>query len=290
CIDRHPNCELYETQNQCAENPGWMIVNCPFSCKACHLRDRKVRCATDFLNMSTDEPAFKHPGDVDAMFRRIVDMYGDALQITVQSTDPWVLVFDNFLSEDEADAIVGTVRSWERSTDTGVMNAHGETGRKLSTGRTSSNAWCRKDCEETPGVQSVIRRIESVTAIPFDNSESFQILRYENGQKYNAHHDSSMSQYQLPCGPRVLTFYLYLSDVEEGGETGFPNLDIAVTPQKGRAVLWPGVKNEDPGAIDHRTLHEAKPVIRGTKYGANSWIHMFNFRVPNLWGCTGSFD
>jgi prolyl 4-hydroxylase len=99
-----------------------------------------------------------------------------------------------------------------------------------------------------------------------------------------------MSQNRLPCGPRVLTFYFYLSDVEEGGETAFPSLDIAVTPKKGRAVLWPGIKNDNPHAIDQRTTHEARPVIQGTKYGANAWIHMYNFRIPNLWGCTGSFD
>lgn len=290
CIDKHPNCPIYEKQDQCVENPGWMIVNCPASCKACHLRDRKVRCAREFLNMTDIPPAFEKPGDVDATFTRIVDTYKDTFGITVHSRDPWVLTFDNFLSSEEADAMIKSVRTWERSTDTGAMNEHGETGRKLSTGRTSSNAWCRKECESDSRVQQVMRRIEEVTMVPFENSESFQILRYENGQKYNAHHDSSTTQFQLPCGPRVLTFYLYLSDVEEGGETAFPNLGIAVKPQKGKAVLWPGVTNDNPQAIDHRTLHEARPVIKGTKYGANSWIHMYNFRIPNLWGCTGSFD
>ena len=45
-----------------------------------------------------------------------------------------------------------------------------------------------------------------------------------------------------------------------------------------------------PDSIDMRTLHEAKPVIKGKKLAANSWIHLYNYRIPNLWGCTGTFD
>lgn len=28
----------------------------------------------------------------------------------------------------------------------------------------------------------------------------------------------------------------------------------------------------------------------GRKYAANSWIHLFDYMRPNLWGCTGVFD
>jgi prolyl 4-hydroxylase len=42
--------------------------------------------------------------------------------------------------------------------------------------------------------------------------------------------------------------------------------------------------------IDQRTHHAALPVIKGVKYGANSWIHLRNYKTPNDWGCTGSFD
>lgn len=88
------------------------------------------------------------------------------------------------------------------------------------------------------------------------------------------------NQERLACGPRILTFFLYLNDVEEGGETVFTNLkNVTVKPRKGRAVLWPNVYMDDLEEVDDRTIHEARPVIKGMKYAANSWIHLYNVDV-----------
>ena len=48
--------------------------------------------------------------------------------------------------------------------------------------------------------------------------------------------------------------------------------------------------DDDPRRQDARTHHQAKPVIKGLKYAANAWIHSYNYRIPNHWGCSGSFD
>ena len=87
-----------------------------------------------------------------------------------------------------------------------------------------------------------------------------------------------------------MTFFLYLSDVEEGGETYFNKLDLAVKPKKGRALVWPSVKDDEPDFWDDRMYHEAKDVIKGKKYAANHWIHLNDYMGPNKWGCTGSFS
>jgi prolyl 4-hydroxylase len=71
----------------------------------------------------------------------------------------------------------------------------------------------------------------------------------------------------LPCGPRALTLFLYLNDVEEGGGTRFPKLDITVQPKLGNAILWPSVLDEEPEKKDPRTDHEALEVKKGIKYG-----------------------
>jgi prolyl 4-hydroxylase len=102
------------------------------------------------------------------------------------------------------------------------------------------------------------------------------------------HHDHAAIDSSRPAGARVLTFLLYLSDVTEGGETNFPVLNITIKPKKGRAVLWSNTMPDDMQMKDERMYHQALPVLQGVKYAANSWIHLFDYAKPNLWGCTGT--
>lgn len=87
-------------------------------------------------------------------------------------------------------------------------------------------------------------------------------------------------------GVRILTVYLYLNDVEAGGGTNFDQLNITVMPKRGRALLWPSVRNDNPNIKDGRTTHQALPTEKGIKYGANAWFHMHDFKAPNRIGCS----
>jgi hypothetical protein len=37
---------------------------------------------------------------------------------------------------------------------------------------------------------------------------------------------------------------------------------------------------------EHRTTHEAQKVIKGTKFAANSWIHLYDVVETQRRGCT----
>jgi hypothetical protein len=93
------------------------------------------------------EPAY-YPGDMNAMFSSIEERFASKYNVEVVSRDPWMVVFHNFTTDAEAKALISSVHEWEQSTDTGDTNEFGETGRILSSGRTSLNAWCQHDCEE----------------------------------------------------------------------------------------------------------------------------------------------
>lgn len=75
-------------------------------------------------------------------------------------------------------------------------------------------------------------------------ADGIQILRYEIGQAYTAHHDyfpkyqSDDHQWDPSKGGsnRFATIFLYLSDVEYGGETAFPNID-RLTADKSKELV-----------------------------------------------------
>ena len=303
CLDRFSICPKEAARGSCRTAPGWMIVHCCRSCDeelgASRLIDAKVRCTRENLNMTG--PAWE-PGDLNKLFTSwATDDKFETYKPMVHSSPggefggadgPWVITFDNFMSDDEADSIWqgGEISGFERSTDQGKTNDAGEMEKVVSKTRTSSNAWCNQKCEKLPGVKSVTDKIELVTSIQQTHYESFQILEYERGQFYRRHHDSSSGKDSTPSGHRILTFFLYLSDVEEGGETSFSKLGLDVRPKKGRALVWPSVLNGNPNEWDDRMFHEAKDVIKGEKRAANHWIHLYDYETPNLWGCTGSFS
>jgi hypothetical protein len=176
CKDSHPKCSLFLEQNYCNTKPGLMTASCPKTCKLCHLLDNKVRCQRSFLNISS-VPAVKN-GELNKLFNNIVIKFSN-YNITVMSSSPWLIVFNNFLSKAEIKALLLTAsnngQSWERSTEPGMTNDYGETSRLILKSRTSSNTWCNEKCESNPLVQRITSKIAEVVNVSRNNFETYQV-------------------------------------------------------------------------------------------------------------------
>eukprot|EP00934_Nitzschia_sp_Nitz4_P008535 Nitzschia sp. Nitz4//scaffold47_size129522//15865//17730//NITZ4_003537-RA/size129522-snap-gene-0.192-mRNA-1//-1//CDS//3329552758//8525//frame0 len=287
CQNENAMCTIWALTGECEANPKYMKKSCAPACLSCEYLSVEHRCPLDPNAKNAWEP-----GDLDAMFERLtaepyLSKYSVEILSSPATDGPWVLMFDDFLSEQEANTLIelGAIEGYDRSTDVGGKNVDGTFEKKVSKGRTSTNAWCQNDCYKNETAVAVIERLSEVTGIDETNSEYLQMLRYEVGQRYNAHHDLIEHQVNRQQGVRILTLYMYLNDVEEGGGTKFNRLDLTVQPKRGRAVLWPSVFNDDPNKKDSRTIHEALPVLQGVKYGANAWFHLRDFKTPNREGC-----
>jgi len=285
CKNEHEECTVWAVGGECEKNYKYMVSSCAPACMQCEMLLLENRCPID----PTQKPAWQ-PGSLNAMFERLIsEPIASKYPVTILSKDPWVVTLDDVISEEEALQMIelGGLRGYERSEDVGAKKADGTYGAVVSTGRTSSNAWCTKECYEHPSAKNVMKRLGELTMIDENNSEFLQLLRYEPDQFYEDHHDYIRHNIENQQGVRILTSYLYLNDVEAGGGTRFTGLNITVMPKRGRALFWPSVLNDSPHDKDRRTNHQALPVEAGIKFGANGWYHQFDFKTPYEKGCAG---
>lgn len=197
------------------------------------------------------------------------------LKLEVISLTPRAFIIENFLSEFEADQIVGYATPKVKHSTVGSQDGGGV---RSSDTRTSRNTWVSRDASDI--TETLFRRAADLLNIDHNilttarNAEDMQVVHYVNGQKYDAHHDWGVSGYPES---RFITLLLYLTsqaDDTAGGETAFPKAGtkggIKVVPKKGNAVLFYNLLKDGNG--DDLALHAALPVHHGEKWLANFWV------------------
>lgn len=219
-----------------------------------------------------------------------------ALNLTIKAVScaPRAFEIHNFLSDVEVDYLLDLVRHQNL-----VRSTTGQTNGEVSDTRTSTTTWLSRDSD--PVLNVIFRRAADVLRIdeallrqrepgelsdvlPLSHdkiNEDLQVVHYDKGQQYTAHHDFS-----FPKGPgnkhktRSINLCMYLNDVPAGGQTSFPRWrnaetpnSLDVRPEKGKAMLFYMI-NPD-GNLDDLTQHAALPVMEGEKYFVNLWISSF---------------
>jgi prolyl 4-hydroxylase len=184
---------------------------------------------------------------------------------------PRIVVLGNLLSEQECEAMVAYA---EQRLQRSPVVADSDGQLRVHEHRTSRGAMLQRG--ETGLVARIEARLAALTKWPVACGEGLQILRYERGNEYRPHYDwfdpalPGPRKHLERGGQRNATIIMYLSDVERGGATSFPNLGLEVQPQKGGAVFF--LNTDGSGAPDAQTLHAGEPVVGGTKMIATKWL------------------
>ena len=126
-----------------------------------------------------------------------------------------------------------------------------------------------------PLVDQLQRRIDDLVGLEHALGERLEGQRYLPGQRFQPHNDwfppdsPSWAHENDRGGQRAITAMVYLNEVEEGGETEFTRLGIAVAPRVGTLLVWNNA--DEDGVPNPWTIHAGSRVVRGTKYIVTKW-------------------
>ena len=203
-------------------------------------------------------------------------------KLDLKHQNPEIALFHDFGSPKETNQMIDLVKGNMKSTP---YDQHGELV-DFTKDRTSKMKWINESLvpEAMPMVFS--KRIELAMKLNLRSepwaSENFQIMNYGIGGKISGHVDEGgYDAYEFRMnkgGPRIPTFMIYLSSVEVGGHTVFPQPGISVKPVKGSALFWWNMGPQDN--YDSRICHLGCPVLYGNKWIANKWVKLLaNFKT-----------
>ncbi|CAK8562503.1 unnamed protein product [Lathyrus sativus] len=207
-----------------------------------------------------------------------------SIPFQVLSWKPRALYFPNFATAEQCETIVAAAKVGLKPSSLALRK--GETAENTKGIRTSSGVFLSASEDKTGTLDVIEEKIARATMIPRSHGEAFNILRYEIGQRYNSHYDAfNPTEYGPQKSQRMASFLLYLTDVQDGGETMFPfenglNMDgsygyedcigLKVKPRQGDGLLFYSLLPN--GTIDQTSLHGSCPVIKGQKWVATKWI------------------
>ena len=189
--------------------------------------------------------------------------------------DPIIFTVKGILSDTECDHFQKVAsENMKRSMVSGFDKKKDRRG-LLDKRRTSSDCWVSHSRDQI--TIDVGNRISELVQVPISHAEAYQVLHYSDSQEYQAHLDTfdttvkEYSHYLKNGGQRIVTALAYLNNVEQGGETSFPNIEKTVNPEKGKIVVFHDCyKGTDKPHPD--SLHGALPVLKGEKWAFNLWF------------------
>ena len=178
--------------------------------------------------------------------------------------DPDIYCVDQFLTDDECERVIEKCKPHMAPcvTKDPKTGAVGPDPRRTSTEAMLPQA-------EAP---SIVSKLVKLLDCREDQLEILQVLRYENSQFFSEHtdgFDGPTTAAGFEDSGRLVTIFVYLNDVRNGGHTEFSNLGFSVAPKKGSAVIhFPASEQLKE---DERTLHRGMPAI-DEKWLLATWL------------------
>lgn len=208
----------------------------------------------------------------------------------ILSWEPRAFLYHNFLSKLECEYLINRAKPQMKQFSANLKHYSAKYYNRTARTRTISGTFLQRGSDDI--ISAIDKRIADFSFIPSEHSEDLQVLHYEVGQRSAPHFDYFLDRSNTKNGgQRIATMVMYLSDVDEGGETIFPNAKVnssslpyydelsecgkkglAVKPKLGNALLFWNVRPD--ATRDPSSLNGECPVVKGNKWSSTKWMHV----------------
>ncbi len=325
CKNQLDKCAYYASKGLCEKRVVFMMDNCPLACKMCDKAQQFGECVGmrephslpvfiseneyDLIKNNDFNDSFitDQVQTIDLFFhskRENKDwtMFGaeyvldsaNKLNNDDQNDDngggSWMVRFGNFLTPEECKAIINLGHTIGLEESNNKMPLH-EKSKEQKPTSSFKNAKCSHSlelCNDHSVLSSIKERVTKILSISQDYFEPVEIVLYPGSSSgfHSLHHDYDIHDNWKLAGPRVLSLYITLSDVEAGGYLGFPVIDwLMIPPRAGQMVMWPNVLSREPMTVDEKMAKEILPPRQGDLYVLHVRIHQYNYTSARLRGC-----
>ncbi|EDW70718.2 uncharacterized protein Dvir_GJ13933 [Drosophila virilis] len=192
------------------------------------------------------------------------------LKLEEISHDPYIVMYHNVLSDSEIEEM--------KQLSVLMENGLSATNKPNNTEPLDIVARAGWLVEATPFLERINRRITDMTGFDVLDMWAVLLANYGIGNYFKPHYDYMYGgrvsgEAVAELGERIATLIFYASDVAQGGATNFPDIQVAVQPQKGNSLFWYNMF--DDGTPDPRSLHSVCPTIVGSRWTLTKWLHMW---------------
>ena len=215
---------------------------------------------------------------------------------------PRVYVLDDFVSEEECQHVINVAKPLLQPSTVTKNEFKSSLFKHNIRESETANDDNRTLENNDPIISDIMNRIHEHLFIPIEFGEPVQFGHYKKGNYYEFHKDSDTR-----IG-RIVTFLIYLNDVESGGATIFPGVNkdtstlpqlnwgsngnqppmapycqsssvYKVKPKRGRAVIF--FSHNPDMTEDKYAIHGSCPIKSGEKWILQRWLRIYTDKSGN---------
>jgi hypothetical protein len=189
--------------------------------------------------------------------------------------EDFIGIYENALDTNTCNNII---QYFESLRQYNLVIGHEHYTTKAHTRKDESVFWCHPDVITLPQGSPMLTKFSEAFWKCYEDyckeyellksaaSHGFYMVRIQRTDPGGGFHNWHFENTGNETANRLVTFSLYLNDVDEGGETEFLYLHKRIKPKTGTMLIWPST---------YTHAHRGNPPLTNTKYIITGWLTYF---------------